>query len=156
MKTEWTADTNQSRARQIKNIRNNVINYLYQGLAKDRAARFSAEITMLKPKNVIITIAYNTPWCIDVLAKQWSYFCEDAILIVFDNSNNSKKANEIKQICRNRSILYCKLPQNPEWSPNLSHGIALNWAWNNVIKKCYLQNAGIIDHDCFPVREFWS
>src|SRR5690606_1375709 len=65
---------------------------------------------------------------------------------------SSREAN--RRICEARSVPYFGLPSNPEWSPNRSHGISMNWIYHNIILKQRPEAFGFIDHDCFPYKPF--
>jgi hypothetical protein len=50
------------------------------------------------------------------------------------------------------SAAYLRAPENP-WSgraASRSHGIALNWAWDNLIRPGEPDAFGFLDHDIFP------
>jgi hypothetical protein len=51
-----------------------------------------------------------------------------------------------------RRVPWLGLPANPEWSPNRSHGITLNWIWHNVVRQLRPEIVGFVDHECFPIR----
>jgi hypothetical protein len=73
-------------------------------------------------------------------------------LIVCDNSRNQAARREIEQICRERGVPYLGLPFNPEWHPCRSHGIAINWAYYNIVETLQPKVFGILDHDLFPLE----
>ena len=142
----------------LKALRNYGIRLIYEA-AKSRDN--TCLLSKLKPRfnssnSVVVTIAYNTPWTISLLAECWQKYCQETPLLVVDNSSNHFAAEEIAKICSDLGIAYVKLPNNREWHPSRSHGLALNWTWKNII--CHIQNlttVGFIDHDCYPIRP-WS
>jgi hypothetical protein len=72
-------------------------------------------------------------------------------LVVIDNSREEAERAAIAEVARTYGLPYLGLPKNPEWSPNRSHYLALNWTWRNVIRSLRPHRFGFIDHDCFPI-----
>lgn len=104
---------------------------------------------------LLITIAFNNNEVIELqnlyirknLQEKYNY-------IVLDNSNIDKISKKILEYCNNNDIPYIKLPPNPFLDePSKSHGIALNWAYYNIIKKFKPKFFGFIDHDILPIKE---
>ena len=98
-----------------------------------------------------VTVAFNTPWVIDILTAAWERYATGMTLVVADNSSDQAAREAIVQICRSRGVPYLPLPRNPEWSPNRSHGIAVNWTYYNLVRRIRPKIFGYIDHDCFPI-----
>lgn len=140
---------------QVKKIRNNCLDLAFRSTGKDRlklAATFTKE---LKSSNIAISIAYNTPWTIDLLTELWTHFCAETQLIIVDNSSQKSKRKEIMEICSAKKVTYIPLPKNPELHPSRSHGLALNYFWHNVIRKTNaVSQIGFIDHDCYPIKQW--
>jgi hypothetical protein len=138
--------------RAFKNIRNETVDSLYRkaGLPVD----LSVVAGLGARDSICVAIAYNTPWCIDLLASLWPRFVVGTTLLVADNSSRADARQEIERICADRGVAYISLPWNPEWSPNRSHGLAMNWIVCNVIDKLSCDLWGFIDHDCFPQKSF--
>jgi hypothetical protein len=138
--------------RALKNARNELIDRWYRNTGT------SAECVPLldqgSSQGVCISIAYNTPWCIDVLTVLWSRFVKDTTLVVADNSSSDAARLSIQAICADKKVTYFPLPKNPEWSPNRSHGIAMNWIFHNLIQRLNPPYWGFLDHDCFPIRPY--
>ncbi|MBT3666309.1 MAG: hypothetical protein HN548_02430 [Opitutae bacterium] len=84
----------------------------------------------------------------------WSRFAKNTTLIVVDNSTDIDSRDEIRVICISNNIHYVSLPKNPEWHPNRSHALAMNWVYYNLTKKLSPKFFGFLDHDCFPFAEF--
>lgn len=134
-----------------KNARNAVIDRAFRcrGLAGGR--RLAAELARRGGRQVTFTVAYNSPWVLDLLTLAWSRHQPELPLVVIDNSSNRSARSAHEELCRSRGILWLPLPWNPEWHPNRSHGIALNWTWFNVVRHADLEVVGFLDHDCIPV-----
>jgi glycosyltransferase involved in cell wall biosynthesis len=101
----------------------------------------------------IFCVAFNNP---PLIEKQIELFQknsdENTILIIADNSSDTKKRTTIQHICEKGNVRYINLPKNPRTQPSLNHGLALNWLYYNVIKKEHPWAFGFIDHDIFPTR----
>ncbi len=142
----------------LKALRNYGIKLIYEA-AKSRDLPFllnKLESILNSSDSIVVTIAYDTPWTISLLAECWQKYCPETPLLVIDNSSNQIAAQEIGKICSDKGISYLKLPHNREWHPSRSHGLALNWTWKNII--CHMKTLttiGFIDHDCYPIRP-WS
>ena len=103
--------------------------------------------------NMIIAIAFEDAELIDWQSRLMRRFVPTADYIVVDNSKSIEGANAIKAICEKRRCNYLLAPENP-WhgSPSRSHGLALNWALDNVVNVRKPQAFGFIDADIFPTE----
>ncbi len=137
--------------RSAKNLRNGLIDRTFRRAAAAEGWRIADQLSHDGVREAAFTIAFNTPWAIDLLTRQWSRNHPDLRLVVIDNSSDRSARVAHEGLCRQRGVRYLPLPRNPEWSPNRSHGIALNWVWFNVVRHARLDVAGFIDHDCIPV-----
>jgi len=140
--------------RAAKNLRNSVVDHSFRQCARGVGRRFAAELRALRIRHAAFAIAFDSPWVVDLLTRTWSRHQPDFPLVVIDNSADPEARLAHEDLCRLRSLPYLPLPWNPEWSPNRSHGIALNWVWFNVVCHADLDVAGFIDHDCIPVAAF--
>jgi len=140
--------------RALKNRRNAFVDRIFRSR---KAADGQALAAHLAGKGVTFpcfTIAFNTPWVVDLLTAGWNRHCRGADLVVLDNSSNKAARQAIRRVCEERGIAYMALPRNPEWSPNRSHGIAMNWAYYNIARHLRPEAFGFVDHDCIPVAEY--
>lgn len=137
--------------RSAKNLRNGLVDGTFRRTATAEGQRLADELSHGGVREAAFTIAFNTPWAIDLLTHQWSRHHPEIRLVVVDNSNDRSARAAHEDLCRRRHVPYLPLPRNPEWSPNRSHGIALNWVWFNVVRHAGLDVVGFIDHDCIPV-----
>lgn len=137
--------------RSIKNARSAVMDHAFR--ASGHAARdaFLASVD-LGGRPTVFTIAFNTPWVIDLLTASWAEKVTDAALVVADNSKNPDARAAHKHICAERGVLYIELPKNWEWNNTRSHGVALNWVYYNLVEPLSPSRFGFIDHDCFPTQ----
>ncbi len=137
--------------RSAKNLRNGLVDGAFRRTAAAQGRRLADDLVRSGVREAAFTIAFNTPWAIDLLTHQWSRHQPDLRLVVVDNSSDRSARAAHEDLCRRRQLPYLPLPRNPEWSPNRSHGIALNWVWFNIVQHAGLDVAGFIDHDCVPV-----
>lgn len=99
---------------------------------------------------VMVTIAFNLPWAIDLLIRSTRRHMPEWRLIVVDNSNKPEMRDEIRAICEREGVSWIGLPKNPERAANRSHGLSLNWTFANILTPKKVRIFGFIDHDCFP------
>jgi hypothetical protein len=120
--------------------------------------RNGKKILFTSPINqlILLPIAFNN---VETIKLQYTYIhknlTENFTYIVADNSSDKNAASAIKAFCKEHSIPYSKLPANPLTGshPSGSHGLALNWAYKNIVKKYKPKYFGFLDHDIFPVRK---
>lgn len=134
----------------LKDLRNRLVDRRFRAQRRE-AGRELAD--RLRPCDAVcVTIAFNTPWVIDILTAAWRVNVSGMTLVVADNSSETGARQEIADICAQRGVAYIALPSNPEWNPNRSHGIAMNWAYYNLVRPLAPAVFGFIDHDCFPIK----
>lgn len=131
--------------------RNQIIDRAYSRRKSPDLEAVRAALPTGEGVNILVTIAFNVPWVIDLLVRSVRRHMPEWTLVVVDNSNDDAKRQEIRALCERVGTPYLGLPPNPEWSPNRSHGIALNWVWRNLLRPAAPDRFGFIDHDCFPV-----
>ncbi len=111
-------------------------------------------IEIINNNLLLTTIAFNN---LDILKIQYQQLKknlkDEFVYMIADNSNILSVSEEIKNYCINEKIPYVKLPPNPYTNPSKSHGIALNWVYENVVKKYNPKYFGFLDHDIFPYKE---
>lgn len=140
--------------RKLKLARSKLVDRWYRTRPAADYVQFMASVAGLKGENVVFCIAYNSSWLIDLMIDCWRAFIDNVALVVVDNSNKARSAAEIKRTCAERGVPYLKLPYNFEWNPSRSHGISINWVFDNIVRKLEPKTFGTIDHDCFPFRRF--
>ena len=127
--------------------------YSFYNTSYKKCLRFNYSNIELDDKETldIATVSFNNIEVIDYQIKFISKNIQDKYCYtVFDNSNDSKIANEIYALCKNNNIPYLKLPPN-FYTGSLSHGSSLNWIYINYFKKRKANYFGLLDHDIFPV-----
>ncbi|WP_292393968.1 hypothetical protein [Mesorhizobium sp.] len=104
--------------------------------------------------DVLLTIAFGDARCLDLQLRLASELVRHDLHIVADNSLSEAEARENRQVCAAHGTAYVRLPANP-WtvkSPSRSHGAALNWMWQNVLKPAAPAAFGFLDQDLFPTQ----
>jgi hypothetical protein len=140
----------------IKTMRNQINKNIYLAKHSAETNQLIQEIRKIGATNLFLTIAYNTPWTVKLLLNYWEKNCPDLTLVVIDNSSNLKSAKKIKELCKSNNTGYLKLPPNRAGHMCRSHGLAINWSWQNIICRIpSLNTVGYIDHDCIPIKP-WS
>ena len=101
----------------------------------------------------LITVAFNNPKVIEYQIKLIRKFAQgDFTILICDNSNVKEKSEAIRKVCEDLDVTFIRV--QPKKNPNGysdSHGIALNWIYQNIIKKRG-NNFAFLDHDIFPVK----
>lgn len=136
----------------LKRLRNELVSRLYTRRPADRLDAVRAELGDVGEDNLLFVVAFNLPWAIDLMIRATRRHMPDWRLVVVDNSSRPEARAEIAAICATAAVPCLGLPRNPEWSPNRSHGLALNWTWRNLIRPLRPKHFGFLDHDCYPIR----
>lgn len=106
----------------------------------------------LTDKSLIISIAFECPETINLLVTNAKKHFQDALLVIADNSRTIEGRAKVKKICDDASVLYIALPSNPTKHANRSHGMAIQWCFENIIKAIKPKLFAFIDHDLIPAK----
>lgn len=136
----------------LKRQRNRMVSDWFAGRPARNQAALDRVIPDLAGRRVIFTVAFNKPWLIELMILSTARHMPDWSLVVLDNSSKPDLRSEIAALCAAGGVVYADLPRNPEWNPNRSHGISLNWAVRRVVREAAPARFGFLDHDCFPFR----
>lgn len=132
----------------FKRGRNIVVDRAFRALRPAGFDRFLAGIGEPGSGTLVITIAYNTPWAVDLLLRTNTRHLSGT-LVVCDNSRSREARRAIQTLCRDAGVHYLGLPPNPESHPCRSHGIALNWVYANLVTALRPKLVALVDHDLF-------
>ncbi len=135
----------------LKRYRNALVSYWFCRREVPELKAFLEGLGDVSDKNLMFTIAFRETWMIDLLARAAARHMPEWTLVVIDNSKEPSERAAIAEVARSYGLPYLGLPKNPEWSPNRSHGLALNWTWHNIVRALRPHRFGFIDHDCFPI-----
>jgi hypothetical protein len=104
----------------------------------------------LRGRRVLVTIAYDDPEVIEIQAKALARFVPHALSVIADNSSDAEAARAIAAIAERYGVPYVRLPHPWGVKDSRSHGLALNWAWRNLIRPGEPEAFGFLDDDLFP------
>lgn len=133
----------------LKRARNVLIERAFRGVRSRETGKLLAKHAGLAGGSLVISVAFNQPWVIDLLTRMAKRHLEGT-LIVLDNSRNSRARREIARICADRDVPYFGLPFNPERHPCRSNGIAMTWGYYNVVRELRPKTFAFFDHDLIP------
>jgi hypothetical protein len=114
-------------------------------------SEFMQKMREFEGRDVALVIAFEQPWALSWLIEMAQRHLGDTQLIVFDNSRNPAKRQEIEQVCRERATPYLALPVNRTRHVNRSHGMAMQWVYSNVVRKLRPARFAFLDHDLIPI-----
>lgn len=134
----------------LREKRNDIMLHYYLKKTKP-AEEFLEKNKELYGQNIIGVIAFEQPLVLDWLIKLYIKNVTGFALIIFDNSTCEKKSSEIEIVCKKNATKYLRIPKVNSGHVNRSHGLALTWAYTNVIKKLDTKIFGFIDHDLIPI-----
>jgi hypothetical protein len=107
-------------------------------------------------KIFVITVAFNDLSLVQLQRKALKKFLLDPYdYFVVDNSNNDEKSEAIKKFCLENKINYARLGfniGNQQRDAGTAHGMALNWAYRNVVLRFRPYAFGFWDYDLFPTK----
>lgn len=104
-------------------------------------------------KLFVITVAFNDEELIALQHETLKKYLRDPYeYFVIDNSSREEQSEKMKGYCFQNKINYVRLPENIYWNGGVSHGLALNWTYRNIIQKFKPAIFGFMDHDLFPVE----
>ena len=136
----------------LKHVRNQAVSASYRRRRTKELLDFWVANGNLAGRNLAIAVAFNTPWVVELLVRSAAVNLKGMTLIIADNSSRPAARAEIAAFCRSRGAPYVPLPANPEWSPNRSHGIAMNWVYDNIVRHFRPPVFAFLDHDLFPLQ----
>ena len=105
---------------------------------------------LIRGKKLLITVAFSDPQAIDWQARLVHRHVPHALHLIADNSPDDASANAISAFAAQHGVPYLRLPANPWHKGSRSHGIALNWLWQNLLRPGEPEMFGFLDHDIFP------
>ncbi len=137
----------------LKEVRNDFLLSRYINKKSIQAASFLEANKSLEGKNIAAVIAFEQPWALNFLLEQAKVNLINTHIIVFDNSKNMQKRQSIKDVCEKNHTHYLSLPPNTTKHVNRSHGLAMSWAYHNVIKQLKPNIFTFLDHDLIPLKK---
>ncbi|MGE0585641.1 MAG: hypothetical protein AB7O39_10945 [Flavobacteriaceae bacterium] len=138
----------------FKEVRNDVADRYYSATGHAAADAFLSRHAYLAGSDLLVTIAYNMPEAIRHLARAAARHMDHPggpALIVADNSRKLEARREIARIAADHGLPYLPLPPNPVRQPSRNHGVAINWAWRNILAPLKPSRFALWDHDLLPL-----
>jgi hypothetical protein len=141
----------------LRPITQTIKTWRYRSIDRDyrrkpaRAGDLARIARLLRGRKVLITIAYSDAVLISWQTRLVRHYIPDAFHVVVDNSPCDVVAAQIGETAG--ADAYVRAPENPwlgESVASRSHGIALNWAWDNLVRPGEPDAFGFLDHDIFP------
>lgn len=108
-------------------------------------------------RNLIVSIAWNSPWTIRWQLRFINRHLVNALFLVADNSTDAAARQSIARQCADAGVEYIALPPNPYRTSrhaSRSHGLALNWVYRNIVHPAAPAAWGCFDHDLYPTARF--
>ena len=135
----------------FKQIRNDIWLKSYIQHKPEELEKFLQKTLALKNANLVVIVAFEQPWALNWLLLMAKKNLVESSVLVFDNSRNLALRDEISAVCASHDVLYFPLPKNNTTHVNRSHGMAMSWIFDNVIKHIEPKQFAFIDHDLIPV-----
>jgi hypothetical protein len=123
----------------------------------DDPQAFDVVLSQLAGKNLIASVAFNSPWTIGWQLRFVGRYLQNSAFLVADNSTDPNARAAIAALCAGAGVPCIALPENPykeSRHASRSHGLALNWIYRNVVRRLAPAAWGFFDHDLFPTRPF--
>lgn len=100
-----------------------------------------------------LTIAYNVPEAVALLADAMARFLPGTPLLVCDNSTEPEARAAHAAIAAEKGLFYLSLPVAPfvRVRSARSHAAAANWVFRNIIRKVEPTAFALLDHDLIPL-----
>jgi len=136
----------------FKEFRNDILLKVYLKQKPPLLFQYLKSIRNLSGSNLVIIVAFEQPWILNWLLKMAKNNLTNASILVFDNSRNKLIRNKIEKVCIGNKIKYFPLPANNTLHVNRSHGMAMTWIYENVIRELKPKIFAFIDHDLIPTN----
>ncbi|WP_454914875.1 hypothetical protein [Xanthobacter sediminis] len=101
-----------------------------------------------------LTIAYNVPEAVALLADSMARFLPDTPLLVCDNSTEPEARAAHAIIAAEKGLAYLPLPPAPfvRARSARSHAAAANWVFHNIIRPVAPKTFALLDHDLVALK----
>jgi len=140
----------------LKQLRNDVWLSWYKSKEALGEKDFLTQNQHLANKNILIVIAFEQPKVLEWLFEFANKNLVDFQLMIFDNSRTDPLRDAVKNVCIQYGVPYLGLPLNTSRHPNRSHGMAMTWVFERIIKKIKPSWFGYLDHDMVPIAPIGS
>jgi hypothetical protein len=109
----------------------------------------------IEDRRLLISVAFDDPQLVRWQADLIRHHVHGCVHLIIDNSSDDHAARRIEADAAARGLSYLRFAGNP-WSEteySRSHGLAMSWAWHNVVRPGAPEAFGFIDHDLFPTED---
>ena len=123
----------------------------YRAQAGD-PAQLAAVRAAITGRKTAVTIAFRDAEVIDWQIRLIRKYLPSLVHVIADNSPTDSAAATIRTAAERHGCPYVRLPRNPSTgnNPSRSHGLAMNWVWQNALLPAAPTAFGFLDHDIFP------
>jgi hypothetical protein len=135
----------------LRQLRNDVLLSSYVRSAAPGLEAFLKANEHVADAALLIVIAFEQPWALDWLLASAARNATGFTVLVFDNSRTPQARAAIRQVCERRGTACLALPPYRTRHPNRSHGMAMAWVHENVVRALRPRSFGFIDHDLIPL-----
>jgi hypothetical protein len=136
----------------FKQVRNDIWLNHYVTQHPPELQMFLSDHVSLKGQNIAIVVAFEQPWALNWLLQASKQNLIETTVLVFDNSRKMTARTDIQQVCEQNGTAYLALPPNSTKHVNRSHGMAMSWIYENVIKPIDPSLFVFLDHDLIPLE----
>jgi hypothetical protein len=136
----------------IRQVRNDLLLGVYLKAEPQGLAEFLRSNASLAGRDVAIVIAFQQPWTLQWLLQAAKRNLPGVTVLVFDNSREDGKREEIAAVCAREGAPYLALPPYRTRHVNRSHGMAMSWIYQRVVRALQPRIFGYLDHDLIPMR----
>ena len=135
----------------FKQVRNDLVLHAYQRRPAAGEAAFIAQCAALSGTSIGLIVAFEQPWALDWLLAMARRNVRNCTLLVFDNSRRESARADIAAVCARHGAPYLALPSNRTRHVNRSHGMAMSWVYERIVRALEPETFGFLDHDLIPV-----
>lgn len=109
-----------------------------------------ASLLQSPPGNLALVVAFEQPWYIQWQLDMASRCLPDWRFVVLDNSRTAEARQAIRVVCEAAGAPCIGLPANPTRHVNRSHSLAMQWAFERVVRPLKPSRFAFLDHDLIP------
>lgn len=135
----------------FKQVRNDLLLKHYVRREAAGLAEFLRAQAHLAGCSVGIVIAFEQPWALQWQLRMAAQNLRSLRLLVFDNSREPEMRARIRAVCDEFGVPYLALPRYRTRHANRSHGMAMSWVWQQVVRPLRPSVFGFLDHDLIPL-----
>lgn len=100
----------------LRHLRNELVDRAFSRLARHTGRTLAERLSEARVSRPCFTIAFNTPWVIELQCLSWAQHRMPMDLVVIDNSSRQDARDCHRAICESAQVPYLGLPFNLEWN----------------------------------------